>query len=52
MPESGMGYVNCPKCGKPVTQKNSQPAGATDKIIGAAISTQIDYSYLIKNLKN
>jgi hypothetical protein len=48
--EAGMGYVNCPKCGKPVSQKR-QPDN-TDKNIEPSKDTQIDYSYLIKNLKN
>jgi hypothetical protein len=51
IPESGMGYVNCPNCQKPVSQKN-QPDNTTDPIIEPGSPTQINYEYLIKNLKN
>jgi Zn ribbon nucleic-acid-binding protein len=50
VPESGMGYVNCPKCGKPVSQKD-QPGNTTDKNIEPVIIHSIDYSYLLKKLK-
>jgi hypothetical protein len=52
IPEAGMGYVNCPKCSKPVSQKY-EPSDDTHTIIEPVIEPlkkQIDYNYLIKNL--
>lgn len=54
VPEAGMGYVNCPKCQKPVTQKtNDDPPKGTHNNSDPDNSTQkkIDYKYLIENLK-
>jgi uncharacterized Zn ribbon protein len=43
--------MNCPKCGKPVMQKSAEPSDDTQKQNRAAISTQVDYKYLLNNLK-
>jgi hypothetical protein len=58
VPEAGMGYVACPECQKPVTQKmiKTEPSEKdTQPEIEPEISplkNQIDYEFLIKNLKN
>jgi len=60
IPEAGMGYVSCPKCQKPVTQKmrkdiqGAEPLKDTQSPSEPDKSTQktIDYKFLIKNLKN
>lgn len=59
-PEAGQGYVICPNCEKPVTQdclkpeKSEPPKKGTQTNIEPDESTQeqIDYEFLIKNLKN
>jgi len=55
IPEAGIGYVECPKCSKPVTQKeNFDPPQGTQDTSEPDKSTQetIDYKYLLSNLKN
>lgn len=53
VPEAGMGYVNCPSCGKPVTQKSKPGENPTYNILKPLENTskEINYEYLIKNLK-
>ena len=53
--ESGMGYVECPECKTPVTQKmKSEPSNGTHNTLKPDLSTskQIDYKFLLTNLKN
>jgi len=54
IPESGMGYVMCPKCQKPVTQKmKSEPLNGTHNNLEPDLSTlkKINYKSLTKNFK-
>lgn len=53
VPESGMGYIECPNCKTALTQNTIEPSAKT-LIKAAVIGTQktIDYSYLLTHLKN
>lgn len=58
IPESGMGYVSCPKCSKPVTQKMQKDIQGSEPLKGTHSPSEpdkstlktINYEFLIKNL--
>ena len=53
--EAGIGYVECPKCNKPVSRrKQDDPPdkGTHDISEPGGKPTQIDYKFLLSNLKN
>jgi hypothetical protein len=56
IPEAGMGYVECPKCKKPVTQNmlKNEPLDGTHNTSEPLKNTQepVDYKYLLTHLKN
>jgi transcription initiation factor IIE alpha subunit len=48
--ESGMGYVKCPECNKPVTQKDIN--NELNKNLNSSIFTEQDYYILLRVLPN
>jgi hypothetical protein len=52
--EAGMGYINCPKCNKPVSRRkeNDPPDKGTHNTSEPGKPTQIDYKFLLSKLKN